>query len=215
LVEDNEENVFLVQTFLAKLPVVVDLASDGSEAVKKRKNGYDLILMDVQMPVMDGYTATRLIREWERAENRTPVPIVVLSAHALHGAAEEATAAGCNGYLTKPVEREDLIAAIASYSNKGGGDTSDQPAGIRSQRPKFLQKRRGEIDLLQCALAESDLATIERIAHDCKGIARAYGFPAIGDAAALLEEAARGGDLVRLNEELWRYSAVVASAEVD
>lgn len=119
LVEDNPENVVLVQAYLENVSLSIDFAANGVEAVQKRQtNNYDLILMDIQMPIMDGYTATREIRSWEKARRVEPVPIVALTAHALSGARSESLEAGCDGHLTKPVERTDLVDAIAKFAQR-------------------------------------------------------------------------------------------------
>jgi len=103
--EDNPENVILLQAYLQGLPLVLDFASNGIEVFEKRRRGeYDLVLMDIQMPVMDGCAATREILAWEAREPRQVVPMVALTAHALSGAAAQSLKAGCNGHVSKPVK---------------------------------------------------------------------------------------------------------------
>ena len=120
LVEDNPENVVLMQAYLENLSISLDFASNGVEAVEKRlQNSYDLVLMDIQMPVMDGYTATQQIRLWERENGVPRVPIVALTAHAFSGALAQSLDAGCDGHLTKPVERMDLLENIAHFATSG------------------------------------------------------------------------------------------------
>ena len=77
---------------------------------------YDLVLMDRQMPVMDGLTATRTIRAWEQANDRPPTPIIALTASALKGDREKCLAAGCTAFLTKPIKQEVLLQAIREHS---------------------------------------------------------------------------------------------------
>src|SRR5476649_2588209 len=77
---------------------------------------YDLVLMDRQMPVMDGLAATRKIRAWEQANNRLPTPIIALTASALKGDREKCMAAGCTAFLTKPIKQEVLLQAIREHS---------------------------------------------------------------------------------------------------
>ena len=117
LVEDNPENVVLVQAFLENLPLLLDFAENGVEAVEKRRQGeYDLVLMDMQMPIMDGYTATQEIRAWEKTQHKPHVPIVALTAHALSGSSTESIEAGCDGHLSKPMDKSDLVEVIAKFS---------------------------------------------------------------------------------------------------
>jgi CheY-like chemotaxis protein len=218
VVDDNPENVVLLQTYLNKLPVFLDFASNGLEAIEKRRiNQYDLILMDIQMPVMDGYMATREIRAWERATRRPQVPVIALTAHALAYAASESRDAGCDLHVTKPIEREDLIAAIAKFA----APRSQEPTGhldqqvekeMENRRPEFLAKRRADLVRIREAVASQDFGTIKSIGHNCKGIGKGYGFPEIGLAGAALESAARAEDQIALASAVRHFSGAVEAA---
>jgi len=120
LVEDNQDNRLLLQSYLKKLPHAVEVALNGQEAVDKIRNGkqYDIILMDIQMPVMDGYAATRHIRDWEKDNQRQPTIIVALTAHALKDDEKKSLAAGFDGHLTKPIRKKDFLAAVQSYTSR-------------------------------------------------------------------------------------------------
>lgn len=112
LAEDNLVNQKVGVKLLEKIGCTVDVAANGKEAVRAWESGhFDIILMDCQMPEMDGYEATRQIRSRESASHRTP--IVALTAHAMKGADEECRAAGMNDYITKPIDSELLKACIA------------------------------------------------------------------------------------------------------
>ncbi len=114
LVEDNPDNRLLIKAYLKREPYDIDEAENGAEALALYKeNAYDLVLMDVQMPVMDGHTATREIRAWEAAEQRTGTPIVALTAHAIKEDTEKSLAAGCTAHLTKPIKKQTLLSAIS------------------------------------------------------------------------------------------------------
>jgi signal transduction histidine kinase/ActR/RegA family two-component response regulator len=109
LVEDNPVNLRLVQTILAKLGCEVTVANDGREALAAFQAGpYDVVFMDCQMPVMDGFEATRAIREWERRNVRPRTLIVALTANALEAARERCLAAGMDDYLSKPFRMKEL-----------------------------------------------------------------------------------------------------------
>ena len=100
---------------------VVDVAEDGAEALARfRATPYDLVLMDVQMPVLDGNAATRAIREWERAEGRSPTPILALTANAFSEDVQRSLDAGCTAHLSKPISKASLLAAIAGYTGNRG-----------------------------------------------------------------------------------------------
>ncbi|MBF0188673.1 MAG: response regulator, partial [Magnetococcales bacterium] len=113
LVEDSEDNVLLVEIFLKKTPHTLVVARDGEEALKLfRKQRFDLVLMDVQMPKMDGYEATRRIRKREKKRGQPKTPVVILTAHAFESERQKAVDAGCDGYLTKPLSKRLLIDTI-------------------------------------------------------------------------------------------------------
>jgi CheY-like chemotaxis protein len=114
LAEDNVVNQKVACRFLEKLGLQVDVAQDGQAAVNAWRTGrYDLILMDCQMPVIDGYEATRQIRAQELQGKR--VPIIALTAHAMKGADADCTAAGMDDYLSKPIDRERLQAVLRHW----------------------------------------------------------------------------------------------------
>ena len=117
LVDDNENNRMLIQTFLKKTPYTIDTSENGEKAVEKFKSDqYNLVLMDIEMPVMDGYTATGKIREWEAENQQKATPIIALTAHALKEHIQKSLDAGCNAHLTKPIKKADLLAAIEKYA---------------------------------------------------------------------------------------------------
>lgn len=119
VVEDSEDNILLVESYLKKTPHQMDIAVNGKVAVEKFKhNKYDLILMDMQMPVMDGYQATQSIREWERFNALERTPIVALTAYALQDDATKTRVTGCDAHLTKPIKKKVLLEAIAQYARR-------------------------------------------------------------------------------------------------
>jgi len=96
---------------------VIEVAENGALAFEKcQTQSFDLVLMDVQMPVMDGYTATKAIREWERTRGCPPVPIIALTAHARQEDVETSKAAGCTAHLTKPIKKTTLLSAVSEYA---------------------------------------------------------------------------------------------------
>lgn len=117
LAEDLEDNRDVVALFLKETACVLDMAENGKVAVDKFRSGtYDLILMDIQMPVMDGYDATRAIRIWEQERQRPPIPILALTANAFQSEITQSLFAGCTAHLTKPIKKKTLLAAIAQYA---------------------------------------------------------------------------------------------------
>jgi PAS domain S-box-containing protein len=116
LVDDSEDNRALLGFYLKHTSYQLDTADNGAVALLKfQSSPYDLVIMDLQMPVLDGYEATRAIRHFEAERRQSPTPILALSAHAFDEKLERSLAEGCTGFLTKPVTREQLIAAIRKY----------------------------------------------------------------------------------------------------
>jgi CheY-like chemotaxis protein len=116
IAEDSEDSRFLLQEFLKRGPYQVTFAENGKVALEAAlAQPFDLILMDIQMPVMDGLTATRLIREVEQREGRVPVPLLALTAHTRKADIELSLAAGCNAHISKPVSKSGLLDTIQKY----------------------------------------------------------------------------------------------------
>ncbi|MBP8979648.1 MAG: PAS domain S-box protein [Syntrophobacterales bacterium] len=127
LVDDSDDNRFLMKAYLKNTPHTVEMAENGAQAAEKFRGGdYDLVLMDMQMPVMDGYTATRAIRSWEQEQGRRRTPIVALTAYALKEDEEKSLAAGCDAHLTKPIKKARLMDVIASCT---AGNCREEVAG--------------------------------------------------------------------------------------
>lgn len=116
LVEDNADNRMLVQAYLKPLQMTIDEAENGEQALALiAEHDYDLILMDVQMPVMDGHEATRRIREREAYNNLPATTIIALTAHAIKEEIDKCMAAGCNYHLSKPIKKSVLIETLRRY----------------------------------------------------------------------------------------------------
>jgi len=147
VVDDSADNRLLIDAFLKKAEFDLEQAENGEVALQKFINGkYDVILMDIQMPVMDGYTAARRIREWEQTHNLARTPIIALTASVLDDAIGRSFDAGCDTHVSKPVRRPVLIAAIreaaAAASRKAQAESeyaedekSSEPPPSRGQNP--------------------------------------------------------------------------------
>jgi len=112
--EDNRINQVVLQAFFSKTPHSLELVCDGGEAIERVRSEprIDLVLMDVEMPSVDGLTATREIRAWEASAGSRRIPVIALTGHAGEEVAQQCLEAGCDQHLTKPVTRETLMAAI-------------------------------------------------------------------------------------------------------
>ena len=112
-VEDNEDNIYMLSRRLKKKNFEVVIATDGAEGVEKAKAQQpDLILMDLSLPVMDGWTATKIIKSDDKTKH---IPVIALSAHAMEEHKDSAIAAGCDDYDTKPVDFKRLLSKIEPY----------------------------------------------------------------------------------------------------
>jgi CheY-like chemotaxis protein/HPt (histidine-containing phosphotransfer) domain-containing protein len=220
---------------LEKMRCTVDIVNNGAEAVGAWSTGrYDLILMDCQMPVMDGYQATRTIRSREPADRR--IPIIALTADAMSGAEKDCLAAGMDGYLTKPLDRRRLAESLERFlGSAGSAPAPDAPSALAPPSPgddsppvdweQFVSLTDGDgefaqqlvqlfIDSGDAALAQirdaldrKDWSAVGRVAHSFKGSSANIHAQAASAAAARLEQAARAGEiehLSRLEQDLRR-----------
>ncbi|MHB8384723.1 MAG: PAS domain-containing hybrid sensor histidine kinase/response regulator, partial [Candidatus Binataceae bacterium] len=126
LADDSADNRILVRAYLKNTPYQLDEAENGRVAIDKfLSRTYDLVLMDMQMPEVDGYTATRAIREWERKHNQPRTPILALTASALEDNIHQTREAGCDAHITKPVRKSTLLEAI--YRAVSGAQQPAEP----------------------------------------------------------------------------------------
>jgi CheY-like chemotaxis protein len=226
--EDGEDNRALLKHFLKGEPVTVQFAENGQVAVDLAAGGavFDLILMDLDMPVLDGYAATRKIREWQASKGVRPTPIIALSAHAVQELVHASLEAGCNAHLAKPVEREILIDTIFRYTVAADAAKLLEPSArptrvdvdpdIAALVPEYLASKRKQMEEARIRFLEHDLEPVRRFGHNLKGTARGYGFPPLESigrdlevAAASEEEASIAAQLERLREFLEHESVPV------
>ena len=206
LAEDFPDNCTITVAYLQDTPYRVEIAENGTIACEKFTAGqYDLVLMDRQMPVMDGLTATRTIRAWEQANDRPPTPIIALTASALKGDREMCLAAGCTAYLSKPIKQEVLLQAIKEHSIVAPPSSKEENSRmdtilVRANPkfadliPVFLQNCRKNVIAMLDALDRGDFETVEILGHGMRGAGGSYEFQAITDIGAALEQAAESAD---------------------
>jgi CheY-like chemotaxis protein/HPt (histidine-containing phosphotransfer) domain-containing protein len=236
--EDNVVNQRIVAGILQKRGFVVETVGNGRLAIEAiAARAFDLVLMDVQMPEMDGFEATAAIRAAE-ATTGGRIPIVALTAHAMKGDRDKCLAAGMDTYVSKPVRAAELLEAISPYlrTRRSAGSPAVEPAaGSRSpQSPAFdleealdrvghdeeLLSELGDIfcressellGRLDGRLAAGDLDGAARAAHTLRGSASNFGARPTVEAARELEQLARAGDLAAAR----RQSAVLGARLAD
>lgn len=233
LAEDNVTNQRVAQLLLAKLGHGVDTVGNGREAVAAVQRGaYDVVLMDIQMPEMDGLTATRQIRA-ELPTHRQP-RIVAMTASVLIDDRAACRRAGMDSYLPKPVRQQELIAVLASVRRPVIGQEQPVPAGppreaaIRRRVAEiagpgtdeemlgqllqsFLGRSTNSLDLLEHAIDHGDTGEIEYLAHNLKGSALNLGADALGLICQELEAQGRSGQLDAAEQILQRARLELAA----
>ncbi len=225
VVEDTLDNRTLIELYLKDFPHQLTMVENGQLAVdvvaRHKESGppFDVILMDVQMPVMDGHTATRAIRELEQQRGWPPAPIIALTAHALREEIERSMQAGCTAHLTKPIRKQALLDAIAEYAIRPLALRSEP--GLADERiviemdpdladliPEYLERRRGDQSSMVTALTNGDLEQVRITGHSMKGSGAAYGFTHLTTIGGEIEQAAKDGEpdaVRRLLTELADY----------
>jgi two-component system sensor histidine kinase/response regulator len=134
LVEDNEINQQVAKEILEGAGLIVTLANDGQEGVNAvKESNYDVVLMDIQMPVMDGYTATREIRKDDRYKE---LPIIAMTAHAMTGDENKSLQAGMNGHVTKPIDPDQLLSTLQKWIKPSEERVQVQQSEISVEQPE-------------------------------------------------------------------------------
>ena len=197
LAEDGLDNQLLVSTYLRKAGAEVKVVSDGRAAVDEaRAATYSAILMDMQMPELDGYGATSKLRQLGYTR-----PIIALTAHAMAGDRERCVRAGCDDYLTKPIERNKLVTTVARWA-LAAVDKSEESDALVSELANdpdiadlvrdFVAELPKRAESIAHAALSKDWESLRRAAHQLKGAAGSYGFGPITDAARTVEGFASG-----------------------
>jgi two-component system sensor histidine kinase/response regulator len=241
LVEDNAVNQQIAVELLTKGGAAVSIANDGSEAVAAITGAvqpppYDIVLMDMQMPVMDGYEATRAIRSDPRWDS---LPVIAMTAQAMAEERDQCLAEGMNDHITKPIDPDLLYrtvlafagqrvvpragaapreAAAAELTEIAGVDTADGLHRVggneRLYRAMLRQYADDQADTptaLRAALAAADMKTAERLAHTLKGVSATLGIKRPSEAAAAVEDRIRHVKLEGIEDDLMALEEATAT----
>jgi two-component system, sensor histidine kinase and response regulator len=233
LVEDNEINQQVAQELLEKVGFVIDIAEDGQKAVEAvEKEAYDLVLMDIQMPIMDGYESTKEIRKKSHLKD---LPILAMSANAMTQDRELSIKAGMNDHVAKPIDLEQLYSALSKYIKPGEREipvdlqTQKKKAELAITLPKdlpgidikiglsrvggnkklyhdllfkFHRDNQTVTDQINNALEKKDNELAQRLAHTVKGVAGNIGAVEIQKAAEIVETKIKDDDLNSINDSI-------------
>ncbi|MBF0162067.1 MAG: response regulator [Magnetococcales bacterium] len=227
LVDDVKDNRLVVEAFLDNTPHHVVGAASATEAIRLfESRPFDLVLMDVMMPGMDGLEATRKIRSIESARHRSHTPVIALTANAMKEDREEALLAGCDRHLSKPLRRSSLLEVISLFSRQSPATTdtssliaphaaimrrhainpqtldqlqSETGPGFHPVLAMFLKNFPGRLDALSRAWQAGNREALQQAAHKLKGTAATFGAEQFaGCCAALEQEVMQGGALERI-----------------
>jgi len=215
IVDDSRESRVLIENHLKGMKHYrMAAASNGVEAIRAvRDQSIALVLMDMEMPVMDGYTAARLI---SALESTPTIPIVAMTAHGGQSEIERCFRAGCCDYIQKPAGKGDLRAVISKYlpppeKEKGHGaeeECVEVSHDLEELIPRYLENRRKDAGAITDLLAAGNLEEIRRLGHSMSGSGGGYGFQKISRLGREIEKAARENNpaqITRSNRRLAEY----------
>ncbi len=237
LAEDGKDNQRLINMHLTRAGAVVTIVENGKaalDAVLATPDGFDLVLMDMQMPVMDGYTATRQLRT-----AGVSIPIVALTAHAMAEDQAKCLAAGCSHYLSKPIDRRVLlstieqltsetarVATVASLPVAPAGTsavaTSSQGPGtiLRSEYANdpemadliadFVKGLPVHVNAIARANAAGNMEALRTLAHQLKGSGGGYGFAEVSESAGILEQSVKNNAVAEIGPRVLALLDVIA-----
>lgn len=223
LVEDNLVNQKVVAAILGKRGYTIEMAANGQEALEKlAAHNYALVLMDIQMPVLDGLEATRRIRQVDAWRD---LPILAMTAHAMVGDRERCLAAGMNAYISKPVNPAHLIATVEAFlePHAAAEMTADHAPPIDRDRAVrlmdadqdlmrglvhlFLQLAPERLQKLHAAAARADATELSLESRALKGAAERIAARSVAECAAAVDQAAQQHDYARIGEQLVRLES--------
>jgi CheY-like chemotaxis protein/HPt (histidine-containing phosphotransfer) domain-containing protein len=208
LAEDDPSGQKLMRHLLNQLGYAVDLAGTGKEVLENLdRNAYDIILMDMEMPVMDGFTATREIR---KNKDYKDLPIIALTAHAMKEHRKKTIEAGCTDYISKPVNRDKLEELLHQYIDSNGKEmvveevVTETPSAeddLMAELTEFFISDMGQrIEQFKADVAVKNGDEVIRFGHSVKGTAGSYGFPEFSKTGGEIEKAGQEGDWKKIKE---------------
>jgi PAS domain S-box-containing protein len=219
LAEDDRDNQQLLAHYLRRAGAEVMIADDGQaacDAMRRSTQPFDLVLMDIQMPKLDGYAATSQLRR-----EGYKMPIIALTAHAMAEDREKCLAAGYTDHLPKPLLRAQLLIAVAAYLSDALKHVPEptihsvlEDEDVRPYFEEFCMRLPSVVDQIQTKLTNQDIAGLQAIIHTLKGTGGLYGFPQITQAARLVEESMDMSPPGNLDIRVQNLLSVIRSIDV-
>lgn len=208
LVDDSSDLRLIVRTCLHGSGYLLDETDDAETALDRiARQSYDAIILDIELPGMDGLSCAREIRKL--GGKWAVIPLIALTGHTEPEEIQKCMSAGFDRYLPKPVRKESLMHALNECVSeqppvpiiKVSDPTSVDPA-IQELVPNFLANRKRDIGLGRSALASGNFGELRRIGHNLKGTGPTYGFPSLGALGARIEKEAKEGNAQLLEQSI-------------
>ena len=233
VVEDNKTNQLIAQGMLKKLGVTIDIANNGQEAITTlEKKSYDLVFMDCQMPIMDGYKASQTIRSCQSKVIDHHVPIIAMTANAMKGDREKCLAAGMSDYIAKPINPIELSSIIKNWMKVEHFTQAEVVEDLLFDYNSLMLRMENDIDLVKAvldaflvdlplqvsklkeAIDTKDLNQIAALSHKLKGAASGIGGISLSNHVLKMEKMAKAGSLDTLPSELLQLERLVSALQI-
>jgi len=192
IVDDAPENIFILKEFLQPISSDIVSANNGQEALDKFvAEKFDIVFMDLQMPVMDGYAAVIEMRAYERKRENKKIPIYAITAHVSEFEKRKCLKLGFNDRLLKPIKKSFLIKTLTSHFDFETEDEIDKDIYnsdiIKKLMPRYIQARIEDIKIMKELVRENNFLELNKYGHKVKGSALSYGFKNINSLGKALE----------------------------
>lgn len=230
LVDDSIDMRKLVELFLKSMSHEVIVAKHGGEAIELvEAQEFDIILMDMRMPIVDGYEATATIRQKEEEGGKVRTPVIALTSFSMKDEINKSLAAGCDCHLVKPVNRAALEKVLADYKKKPAGkeDKKSEPEGldsafynvvideeIKDLVPNYLDKRKTDLETMKSYLERDLFDELRSLGHKIKGSGGGYGFQGLSVLGARIEQAGKNSDKAKLDHAIHLYADFLEKVEI-
>ncbi|MCG8572547.1 MAG: PAS domain S-box protein [Spirochaetes bacterium] len=232
LAEDSLPNQYVVQVFLKEYPVDLVITKNGQEALKKyQSESFDLVVMDIQMPIMDGLTAIERIREWEKANHKNKVPIIALTAHAITDETFHSAVTECNDYIIKPISKKNFTDVIIQYLKRDKSKEMKTQDTKRTEEEdqknyvyidpvlhpyisKYMDAVLKNLELMSDFVEKKDFEQLNSIGHKMKGEGGTYGMLKISQYGKRIQEYCQEQDSEGIKDVIVKIEEFLKNIEI-